>query len=139
MQLNTYVDGRLNRWGAWYHAQARPGPKAVRSQMAGILAKAGDGEIRARVVFDNSEALETDAAVYRLRDIERGLFDAVIEYWIKSGTVEQKARALGIQPRAFYYRLDRAKLQLLGIFNDIAAGLPFGAPADVEDRPQKIA
>lgn len=131
-QLNTYVDERLVRWAAWYHATPRPGPKPVRSQMAGILAKAGDGDGRLTVRFDAAEGDLTDRCVYRLCNSHHDLYLAVVESYLKGGTIEQKIKALHVERRTFYYRLERARAVLLGYFNDIEAGI-------VGDRLKKLA
>jgi DNA-directed RNA polymerase specialized sigma24 family protein len=80
--------------------------------------------------FDPSECTETDRAVQALRCISLDLHAAIIEMYIRGGTGEQKAKALHCTRQTLYNRLDRAYGELLGLFNDQAAGITLRTSAD---------
>ena len=82
---------------------------------------------RANVAIDDTEAEETYRCVLSLGAPELRM--AVFETYFKGGTMEQKARALGCSGKTLYNRLDRAYVELLGLFNDAAAGAPLPRPA----------
>lgn len=73
--------------------------------------------------FEVTECLETDEAVRALRLIAPDLYQAVIESYLRGGTGEQKAKHLHCSRQTLYNRLDRAYGELLGLFNDLAAGI----------------
>ena len=122
MQLQTYVDGRLTRWAAWYHAGAKPGPRAVRSWWGPMVLDRNveQTDRRRTVSIDPSEAELTNRCVFAL---PRDLLAVVIEVYTKGGTMEQKARALGCCRDTVYVRINRAQIKLLGYFNDVEAGI----------------
>lgn len=132
-QLHTYVEARLGRWSRWYHWGSRPGPRPVVSwyeQMVMAPNVQGRGpQGSSECPVDEHEASETDQAVRALPEDLRGV---VFELYLKGGTVEQKARALGVSRPNFYYRLERAYIRLLGLFNDQAAGIALPQP----NRPE---
>lgn len=137
-QLTTYVDGRLVRWGAWYHATQRPGPKEVRSQMAAILARAGDTDGGRRVNFDPSECEETDRAVLRLFHSDRDLYAVVIESYIKGGTIEQKFKALHLTRATYYRHLDGARAKVLDYLLDEESAAELQRARWAANMPVKI-
>lgn len=73
-----------------------------------------------REVYDEVAAMDVDKAVDALPHYLRA---AVYERYINRGTTEQQANALEISERTLYYRLEEANALLLGLLNDIAAGL----------------
>ena len=132
-QTHTYVMERLNRWVIWCRWGPRPGPKPVASWYGpNVLDRSIEQhEIQRNpdCPVDQDEARETNEAVFALMVIAEELYDVVIEAYIKGGTVEQKMRALGIRGvRSYYIRLDRAHAKLLGLFNDVAAGVAVPKP-----------
>jgi DNA-directed RNA polymerase specialized sigma24 family protein len=73
-----------------------------------------------REVYSEEEAIATDKAVGAL---PQDLRKAVFEHYILRGTVQQQCESLEISKSTLYERLDRANTLLLGLLNDIAAGL----------------
>ena len=121
---HIYVEARLGRWSVWCRWGPRPGPRRLRSSYGPMILDPNVEQIGRPSVqcpVDLSEAEETQRAVMAL---ERELRDAVCECYLEGGTIRQKSAILGITPRAFYYRLDRAYVRLLGYFNDLAAEIP---------------
>ena len=122
MQLHTYVEARLNRWRVWYHLGRRPGPERVISSWGPCILDRNVGQHgKASAKVDPGESLETDRAVDALVFELRA---AVHEVYLKGGTMEQHARALGCHRDTVYDRLARANCKLLGYLNDMAAGIP---------------
>ena len=121
-QLHIYVEGRLARWRVWYHSGKNPKPARVSSWWGPCVINPNveqpGNTINIRV--DTPEAEETDLAV---RALPVDLQDAIYEVWTKGGTMEQKARSLRLTRDGLYRRLDRAHTELLGLFNDQAAGI----------------
>lgn len=87
---------------------------------------------RGECPVDIEEARETQACVVALPEHLRR---TMVEEYLVRGTQEQKADALGIEPKAFRARRDRAHHELLGLFNDAAAGLPLVCNLPVRGRP----
>lgn len=131
MQLHTYVMGRLTLWSIWVLAhrahdnggRAR-GPARVRSWWSPMVLERNMGvssvhqQAGRSLRVNEAEAMETDACVQALAPELR---EAIALSYLCTGTVGEKADAIGLQRRAFYYRLERAYAELLGLFNDRAA------------------
>ena len=133
MTAQTYVMGRLDRWSVWYKSGADPKPSRVISSWGPLIMNRNVQQIGLpkRPHVDQSEAIETDKAVDALI---WDLRNAVHVTYIGRGTMEQKAKDLGIERRALYYRLDHAYNTLLGYFNDQAAGIPLPKPDQVKNN-----
>lgn len=129
-EFQTYVVFRCNRWGYFERWKANAGvtsskPVEVESSWGAIL----EGNVeqldlvssRDLCPVDMTEALETRACVAKL-PIHLQL--AVWKEHVVSGkTRKEKAYAIGIEPESFARRLTTAYGLLLGMFNDVAAGL----------------
>lgn len=122
---HTYVIARLNRWGHWHRQQKKLGlgPKPARSWWYPIVIRPNVKPQRDwdKIETDDNECFETDKAVDAL-SVE--LRETIREHFVKGGTVDQQRRALHLKSnQTIYDRLNRAYPLLLGMFNDIAAGL----------------
>lgn len=132
--LHTYVEMRLNRWAAWYHAGERPGPCRIESWWGPMILNrsvAQTGRVPVRVSFDPVEAELTDRCV---RALPGELRLVVFEVYTRGGTMEQKARTLGCCRDTVYERVSRANVKLLGFFNDVEAGVAL----PVYDKQKKV-
>ena len=122
VQLHTYVEARLAKWRVWYHSGSSPIPPRVTSWWGPCIINRNveqpGNSITVKV--DIPEAKETDLAV---RALPEDLQDAIYEVWTRGGTMGQKARSLGLTRDGLYKRLERAHTELLGLFNDQAAGI----------------
>lgn len=122
-QLHTYVESRLGRWRLWYHWGSRPGPRPVVSWYETIVLAPnvqGRGGDQSACPVDEQEAAATNAAVIALPEKYRAV---VFENYLKGGTIDQQAKALGICRKTHYNRLEFAYTLLLGYFNDMEAGV----------------
>jgi hypothetical protein len=129
--MQQYVMQRLTLWAIWCLARvheggAPVGPARLRSWWGPMVLSPNAGSDssaqhsgRALRVND-AAAQETDACVRALSD---DLRQAVVLAYLCGGSMDDKASKAGISRRAFYYRLDRAYGELLGLLNDQAAGL----------------
>lgn len=127
-QLNTYVTERVRKWAAWCHWGSRGAPSRVVSWYEKIVMAPnvqGRGGDPQPCPVDEAEALETNRAIGVLPEELR---DTLVEFWLFAGTAEMKAKRLRIAKRTLYDRLGLAYHQLLGHFNDQAAGIPLPAP-----------
>lgn len=126
-----YVDYRLQIWQAWRlrkqdHGLGYPRHSAF-TKPAGSSFWTPEME---------SDSYDMDKCVVALRS---ELKAAVMQCYTRTGTQEQKAKALGVSVRTYHYRLGDAKRQLLGYLNDLAAGVALpqeasGEKSDVEEK-----
>ncbi len=116
MMVNTYVESRLNLWAEWRHRRLTDALGYPRR--AAFVREPGSGYWTPEM---ESASYEMDKCVVALID-ERKL--AVLECYATTGTREQKAKRLGCCLRTYEYRLEAAKIDLLGYLNDLAAGVP---------------
>ena len=115
-----YIEQRLERWSVWYHMGPRPGPQAVISSWGLLIlnpnvAQRTNPEFRA-MLADPTEAVETDEAV---RALAEPLRKTVVEIYINTGTIDQKARALHCCRMTIDRRLGRAIQELAGLIHGI--------------------
>jgi hypothetical protein len=138
----TYVIVRCNRWGRymrWLKSGRSAGlsPRTLESWWGKLMrdrvqASVSAGDSHGTCPVDSDEAAETTRCVMAL---PQHLRDTVIEDYVHLGSQEQKAEALGIQPRMFRYRRNEAHVVLLELFNLAAAGLPLEVGVPKRSRP----
>lgn len=105
------VDAQCVNWMWWVRGAgvSWPGPKDVRSWWGPLLLDPNMGNpgvpgvINVRVNVAAAEALH-----YRIKRLETRLRRALRQHYLKGGTKEQKARACGCSPAAFYNWLHEA-------------------------------
>lgn len=128
--LQTYVISRLCRWATYVRWLSRggvdPRPAHLRSWWGKLVSARnprpeGEPAVSDVCPVDVVEARETRVAIDALPEHLR---ETVIEEYLIGGTAKQKADALGVDERTLRRRRDQAHTLLLGLFNDIAAGLP---------------
>lgn len=134
---DTYVMARLQRWAIYciWHENlmtTSPKPRRVTSWLGRIISgRLGDPDNLPAVIqrpcpVDVIEAQETERAVLALPERLRSVI--VLEYLTNMGYLD-KAKAM--KPpgafKSFYRRLERAHYELLGLMNDVAAGVPMPA------------
>jgi len=139
---DMYVILRCIRWGKYVDWMANPGgisdprPELVRSWWFKVVmvdkVQQGTAQGRRLCPVDILEAIETQRCV---KALPAHLRDTLVEEYVIGGTAEEKAQALGIEPRAFRHRRGVAHVELLGLFNDIACGVDLAAPGPTTGRP----
>lgn len=80
---------------------------------------------------DRENIADTAAAVARL---EAGKRQMVVEYYVVGGTGEEVAARLGMAKRTLYDRMHSLHQELLGLLNDVVAGVPSPAENVVDTR-----
>lgn len=141
-QLHTYVRGRLDRWAVFRLwrldlLNASPTPARVTSWFFALwmrphvrVERVPITE-RSRCPVDALEGGATDVCVEQLHTPYR---DAIVASYLTGGTAEEKSALLRCSRRTFFYRLDHAHAELLGLFNDYEAGLTRVDVAMVSDE-----
>lgn len=139
----TYVMLRLNRWRVyvcWLTSAgvSDPRPAGVVSQWGTLMRDRVQQDRGADTCcpVDKVEAQETQRCVAALPEYLR---DTVVEDYLVGGTQQQKAKALGIQEKAFRNRRMSAHTVLLELFNLAAAGLPLQVITCRRGRPPVVA
>lgn len=140
--FQTYVMlrcGRLGRFARWAEGLgvADPRPQRVTSWwgpvvMSGNVEQLGLESIRGLCPVDIIEADETRRCIMALPDHLR---DAIVQEYVVCGKQAQKARALGIEVRAYQRRISLAHTLLLDLFNAAAADLPLEVDYRAPGRP----
>lgn len=143
--LQTYVISRLCRWATYVRWLSRggvdPRPAYLRSWW-GKLVQArnprpeGEPAVSDVCPVDIIEARETRRAIDALPEHLR---ETIIEEYLIGGTQKQKAEALHIDERTLRRRREQAHGLLLGLFNDIAAGLEPRCEPTAVGRPPIVA
>jgi len=142
--FQTYVILRCARWGQYVRWAERdkdrdPRPPRIGSWwgpivLDGNVEQIGEGTADICPV-DVAEGMETQQCVYALPEHLR---DTIIEEYVVCGNQAQKADALGIDQRQYRRRLSESHTLLLGLFNDVAAGIePHIAPR-TRGRPPTV-
>jgi hypothetical protein len=126
---HLHVQQRCNRWGTWVIWQRRSGvvasgPQRVRSWWGMLIlvrnVPQGWTDPRERCPVDQEEVRETAEAIRRLPEALR---DVITAEHACTGTQEAKAMVLGISKRTYHRRVAEGYALLLGLMQDIAAGL----------------
>lgn len=135
-QLHTYVESRLHRWSFWVSASSS-GPRRVISWWGPMILDRNVAQRGRRppAHVDPTEAEETELAV---RALSGELRDAIVEHWLKGGTMEQKALKLRCTRVTMYARIERANAKLLGYMNDIAAHVPLPVPEPMRNKLTRL-
>lgn len=112
-----YINHRLVIWAEW----------AIRRDDGGLgwarqahYTKAVLTHTRGNVEEINEQAMEIERAVLALGADRPVLAQAVMEFYRKSGSVEYKARMLGVCRDTLYARLHQSHLWLIGWLQDQA-------------------
>lgn len=132
---DSYVEARLGRWGL-YQRWLRRGKLAGRATGLAPMGSwwytivmqpnvQGRGQAIAPpdkpCPVDREEADETTRCIAVLEDNLRWW---IVEAYVMMGTIEQQRNALGCCRWTYYSWRGRAYHELLGYFNDVAAGVP---------------
>lgn len=123
LKLDTYVWAQLTNWSAWRRSTIKAGPPQLKSWWWPIVMRGNVQQIGRdwdKEVYDELSAMATEKAVSALPHYLRV---AVFERYINRGTCKQQCEALGYSERTLQGRLDEANTLLLGLMNDIAAGV----------------
>lgn len=108
-----YVAGRLQRWVRWVSSDRLVRglwfARCTFARMSGGSDGAGDPDV-------DIESEETDRAVRQLPDDLRA---AVVAFYLGRGTVAQRAKDCGCGERTLYDRIERAKVRLVGIIDEM--------------------
>lgn len=119
-----YVDAQLAIWGK---AQLRDARKGLGfSSVCPMFRDMKHGGVYGSQVpcgvslTDLENIADTDVAVSRLPIEQRQL---VVEFYVVGGKIESIADRLGIAKRTLYDRLHVLHQQVLGLLNDVAAGV----------------
>lgn len=121
--LDTYVLSRLSLWAAWRIKREDNGlgyPKK-----SNFVQETGGGAWSPEM---ESGCWDIEKCVLALIPERRY---AVMQSFTVSSTKEQKAKACGCCIRTFDSRLSSAVRDILGLLNDLAAGLAIGQPETV--------
>lgn len=113
----VYVNTRLNQWAEWV-AKRNDGLGYPRAVAFSRMAHSGSFGPSSPDMCE--DAWEVEQCVTHL---EKSLRAAVIEFYLRPGTCEQKAKALMCCKKTMYSRIDRAHNEILGLLNDLAAGI----------------
>ena len=136
-QLNTYVQKRVAKWAIWVHWGSSGKPGHVVSWYEKVVMAPniqGRGRENEQCPVDEAEAYETHQCIAALPPYLR---DTIREEYTRAGTVDMKAKQLGIERRTYYDRLDLAYSKLLGYLNDQAAGVALPIPEADPKRAKK--
>ena len=114
--LDTFVVKKLQLWAEWRLRKADGGlgyPKKSAFERVSPSATFWTPEL-------DGELIDVDKAVSALITERR---DVLMQSYTQSGTKEQKAKRCGISIRTYDLRLELAHRDILGLLNDIAAGV----------------
>ena len=114
--LDTFVFKKLQVWAEWRIRKVDGGlgyPKKSAFEKVGLIDSFWTPEL-------DTELIDVDKAVCLLIPERR---DVVMQSYTQGGTKEQKARRCGISVRTYDLRLDMAHKDVLGLLNDLAAGV----------------
>ena len=110
-----YINHRLVIWAEW----------AIRRDDGGLgwprqahYTKAVLSHTRGNVEEINEQAMEMERAVLALGGAQPVLVKAVMEFYRKGGSVEYKARMLGVCRDTLYTRLHQSHIWLMGWLQD---------------------
>jgi hypothetical protein len=115
----TYVHMRLIQWGDWVVRGRNVGRNGFPSQSAFARWMPSAGASAWSPLLD-VEAEEVDQCVLRLEGPRREL---VRRYYTRSITSAMLARELGCCEKTLYNRMTIAHNEILGMLNDLAAGI----------------
>lgn len=119
-----YVNVQLSAWGKWSARNASKGlgyspicPQFKQVQYGGAFGSSVPVGID---VSGTDHIRDTDEAVRRLDEESRAL---CVEFYIVSGSGEEIAHRMGIAKRTLYDRVHVLHQRVLGLLNDVVAGL----------------
>lgn len=133
---HTYVEARLGRWGLYQRWLRRggshPGPRPVISWYGPMVLdphvqERGKGAAivpMSACPVDLDEARETTRCIAILKREQRKI---IVELYVWSARPVDVIKAVGCSKQTFYNRLYAGYADLLGYFNDVAAGVPLPA------------
>lgn len=124
-----YVNDRLVRWGEWVVRGRNEGRNGFPGQAAFVRLAGLTGERSAWSPMLDVEAEEVDQCIRRLTAERRAL---VIEYYSRTVTSVQLAKRLGCCEKTLFNRLTIIQNEILGMLNDLAAGIELPPVARVE-------
>lgn len=101
---SDYIRERLAKWGEW-SARRESGGLGFPRECSYTRLQARSGEGFAASPDVDSDAMDTERAV---NELPEHLRDTVRAYYVKPGTVEQKARDLRCGRDTVYSRIERA-------------------------------
>lgn len=130
----AHIDERLSRWADW----AAGGRRAAGLGYSPCTLSRWDS-VRIGKMPDpgyDEEASETDRAVTQLPGELRRV---VVVYYLKSGTVRQKARDCGIGHNTLYERLHHAHQRLDELLSRRESGITQQFPSHYQGQAQRCA
>lgn len=111
-----YINARCNMWVKWSLTRLDDG---LGYPHACAFVKIPGSPNHASPVDES--AWEIERAV---KSLPADLKLAIIQFYLKRGTSDQKARACGCSPRHFFRRIHSAHIRILEWLNDETAGVP---------------
>lgn len=118
-----YVHMRLIRWGDWVVRGRNVGRNGYPSQSTFARFMPSGGASAWSPLLD-VEAEEVEQCVLRLGAPRR---DLVRKYYTRSISTARLAREMGCVEQTLYNRMSIAHNEVLGMLNDLAAGVPLPA------------
>lgn len=100
MAIDAETNRLMQNWALWRSGSLTGVPSSGAYELEGRGSRA---ELPMPLI--NGDAVEIDQAVGQL---DAPLKLAVEEYWLRAGSIEEKARRCGCEARTLYRRLDRA-------------------------------
>lgn len=116
--FDTYVASQLKIWADWRIRREQGGTGFPRKVSFLKVAPQASGYWTPEM---DSQAYQMDQCVMALDEI---LYKAVVASYIHTTTLEQKCNFCDCKERTYRYRLADAHQKLLGLMNDLAAGIP---------------
>lgn len=119
-----YINDRLNAWAYWRLAQDEAGVTRPRSGTYDLAGRADSTEtIRPRMSITQVVAIECERTDRCVKALEPVLEQTVRECYLRTTSYLLVAADLGCSEKTLYRRLDRAHNLILGLLQDIEAGV----------------
>jgi DNA-directed RNA polymerase specialized sigma24 family protein len=115
----VYINDQLNRWAEWLRTGNTRLGYPTRSAFVAAMGGGGGQPM----TMPDDQAMAINRAVAALEPTQR----AVVECYyrsMRSCTVAEMGKHLGVTERTVFNRLDRAHNAIMGHLQDIEAGLP---------------
>lgn len=117
--MNEYINGRLVKWGEWMVRGGNAGKNGYPGQAA-FMRMVPSSEPSSWSPLLDTEAEEVNQCVLRLSPDRKRL---VTVYYMRTATADMVARELGCCKKTLFNRLALAHEDIMGMLNDLAAGL----------------
>lgn len=113
-----HINDLLNIWAEWIVTGRKVVGLSYPSQCA-FTRMAHDGGERRGAEF-NEDAFAVERAV---QSLPRELKNVIMTFYLRTATVEQMAQELNCSRVTLYARLHRAQTEIMGMLQDMAAGV----------------